>query len=53
MEDDKKSKVRRYTLWGVFLVVVGGAASYLLPEHSLVHFFGLLKEIITNLIIGA
>lgn len=53
MEEDKKSKVKRYGAWAVFLIVVGGVASFFAPEHSLPHFFGLLKDIIVSLIVGA
>ena len=52
MEEDKKSKIKRYSVWAVFLIVVGGIASCTLPEHSVPHFFGLLKDIIVSLIVG-
>jgi hypothetical protein len=51
MEQAKDKKIKRYTIWGVFLVIVGGVASMFAPEHSLPHFFNLLKEIIVNLIV--
>lgn len=52
MEEDKRSKIKRYSIWGVFLIVVGGLASFFAPQHSLPHFFGLLKDIIVSLILG-
>jgi hypothetical protein len=44
------SKVKRYSTWAVFLIVLGGLASYMLPEESRVHFFQLLSDIIVNLV---
>jgi hypothetical protein len=46
-----KSKVIRLGIWAVFLIVVGGVAAFLLPEHSVGSFFDLLKTIITSLLI--
>jgi hypothetical protein len=51
MEQDKDKKIKRYTIWGIFLVIVGGVASMFAPEHSLPHFFNLLKDIIVSLVI--
>ncbi len=44
------SKIKRYSTWAVFLIVLGGVASYMLPEESRTHFFQLLSDIIVNLI---
>ena len=46
-----KSKIIRLGIWAVFLIVVGGVAAFLLPEHSVGSFFDLLKTIISNLLI--
>jgi hypothetical protein len=46
-----KSKIIRLGIWAVFLIVVGGVAAFLLPEHSVGSFFDLLKQIITSLLI--
>lgn len=46
----EKSKAKRYGVWAVFLIVLGGVASYMLPEESRVHFFQLLSDIIVNLV---
>ena len=50
MEQDKK-KIRRFTAWALFLIVIGGVASFFVPSDTVGHFFGLLKDIITHLII--
>lgn len=46
-----KSKEKRLAIWAIILITVGFVASFVLPEHSMSHFFELLKDIITNLII--
>lgn len=53
MEETKEKRIKRFTIWGAFLVVVGLFASIFAPEHSIAPFFTLLKDIIVNLIIGA
>jgi hypothetical protein len=50
-KDAEKSKYIRLGIWAVFLIVVGGVAAFLLPEHSVGSFFDLLKTIVTSLII--
>jgi hypothetical protein len=50
-KDAEKSKLIRLGIWAVFLIVVGGVAAFLLPEHSVGSFFDLLKTIISNLLI--
>ena len=50
-KDAEKSKYIRLGIWAVFLIVVGGVAAFLLPEHSIASFFDLLKTIITSLIL--
>ena len=49
-KDAEKSKYIRLGIWAVFLIVVGGIAAFLLPEHSVGSFFDLLKTIVTSLI---
>jgi hypothetical protein len=51
VDKDVNSNRIRLGIWAVFLIVVGGAAAYLLPEHSVSAFFDLLKTIVTSLII--
>jgi hypothetical protein len=46
-----KSKIIRLGIWAVFLIVVGGVAAFLMPEHSVSGFYDLLKTIITSLLI--
>jgi hypothetical protein len=46
-----KSKAIRLGIWAVFLIVIGGIAAFLLPEHSVSSFFDLLKTIVTTLIL--
>lgn len=48
---EDKSKIIRLGIWAVFLIVVGGVAAFLLPEHSVGSFFDLLKTIVTSLLI--
>ena len=48
---EDKSKIIRLGIWAVFLIVVGGIAASLLPEHSVGSFFDLLKTIVTSLLI--
>jgi hypothetical protein len=48
---EDKSKYIRLGIWAVFLIVVGGTAAFLLPEHSVGSFFDLLKTIVTSLIL--
>jgi hypothetical protein len=48
---EDKSKYIRLGIWAVFLIVVGGIAAFLLPEHSVGSFFDLLKTIVTSLIL--
>ena len=50
MEEEQEAKIKRYTVWAVLLIILGGLASYMLPEESRTHFFQLLSDIITNLI---
>jgi hypothetical protein len=50
-KDVEKSKYIRLGIWAVFLIVVGGVAAFLLPEHSVGSFFDLLKTIVTSLIL--
>jgi hypothetical protein len=50
-KDVEKSKLIRLGIWAVFLIVVGGVAAFLLPEHSVGSFFDLLKTIVTSLIL--
>lgn len=51
VDKDVKSKQIRLAIWAVFLIVVGGVAAFLLPEHSVGSFFDLLKTIVTSLLI--
>ena len=51
VDKDVRSKQIRLGIWAVFLIVVGGVAAFLLPEHSVGSFFDLLKTIITSLLI--
>lgn len=51
VDKDAKSKVIRLSIWAVFLIVVGGIAAFLLPEHSVGSFFDLLKTIVTSLLL--
>jgi len=51
METDNK-KVKRYSFWAVFIISIGMIASYILPEESIPHFFELLKDVISLLIIS-
>ena len=48
---DKKVKSKRLIIWAIFMIVIGGVASAILPEHSLPYFIELLKEIITSLLV--
>lgn len=50
MEKDN-SKVKRLQYWAIFLIVVGAISAYLLPEHSISAFFGLLGDIIKMVMI--
>jgi len=47
---DSKSK-KRLWLWAIFIIAIGFVGSMILPEHSVPHFFNLLKDVITSLII--
>jgi hypothetical protein len=49
--ESNKEKIKRYSYWGVFLIVTGYIAGYFLPQESLSYFFTLLKDIITHLIV--
>jgi uncharacterized membrane protein len=49
--EENKEKIKRLQIWAVFFIIIGAIASYLLPEHATSDFFGLLKDIITNLIL--
>ena len=51
VDKDAKSKVIRLSIWAVFLILVGGVAAFLLPEHSVGSFFDLLKTIVTSLLL--
>lgn len=51
VDKDVKSNRIRLGIWAVFLIVVGGVAAFLLPEHSVGSFFDLLKTIVTSLLI--
>ncbi len=46
-----KGKIKRFAFWAVFLIAVGAAAAFVMPPDSLGHFFGLLKDVIINLIL--
>lgn len=50
MEVDKE-KIKRFSLWAIFLILIGGLAAFILPEHAIDDFFGLLRDVITSLII--
>jgi len=50
MEEDKK-KIKRHSIWAVFLMALGMLAAFLLPEEALLAFFDLLKTIISHLLI--
>jgi hypothetical protein len=49
--EENQEKITRFKYWAVFLIIVGGIASFYLPEHAISSFFELLKDVITNLII--
>lgn len=51
VDKDVKSNRIRLGIWAVFLIVVGGVAAFLLPEHSVGSFFDLLKTIVTSLLL--
>lgn len=51
VDKDARSKQIRLGIWAVFLIVVGGVAAFLLPEHSVGSFFDLLKTIVTSLLL--
>lgn len=51
VDKDVKSNRIRLGIWAGFLIIVGGVAAYLLPEHSVAAFFDLLKTIITSLLL--
>ena len=51
VDKDVRSKQIRLGIWAVFLIVVGGVAAFLLPEHSVGSFFDLLKTIVTSLLL--
>lgn len=46
-----KGKIKRFALWAVFLIAVGAAAAFFMPPETAGLFFGLLKDVITNLIL--
>ena len=51
VDKDARSNRIRLGIWAVFLIVVGGVAAFLLPEHSVGSFFDLLKTIVTSLLL--
>jgi hypothetical protein len=51
VDKDARSKQIRLGIWAAFLIVVGGFAAFLLPEHSVGSFFDLLKTIVTSLLL--
>ena len=51
VDKDVKSNRIRLGIWAVFLIIVGGVAAFLLPEHSVGSFFDLLKAIVTSLLL--
>lgn len=51
VDKDVRNKQIRLGIWAVFLIVVGGVAAFLLPEHSVGSFFDLLKTIVTSLLL--
>jgi len=51
VDKDVRSNRIRLGIWAGFLIIVGGVAAYLLPEHSVAAFFDLLKTIITSLVL--
>jgi len=51
VDKEDKSNRTRLQLWAVFLIVVGGVAAYILPEHSVALFFDFVKTIITSLLL--
>lgn len=52
METKKQKQIKRYGIWAVFMLVSGMVAGYFVPEENLVHFYELLRDIMTNLIVG-
>ena len=49
--DENQKKIKRLQYWAIFLIVVGAISAYLLPEHSISAFFGLLGDIIKMVMI--
>lgn len=43
---------KRLTIWALFIISVGFVAAIVLPDHSVPHFFNLLKDVITHLVLG-
>jgi hypothetical protein len=50
MEEDNR-KVKRFSIWAVFLIAVGLFAVFFAPAETVGHFFELLKDVITSLVI--
>jgi hypothetical protein len=50
MEEGNK-KIKRLSIWAVFLIALSMVMVFLAPPETLGHFFTLLKDIITHLII--
>ena len=48
-----KAKAKNIRNWTLFFVGIGLFAGFVLPEHAIDDFFGLLGEILRSLFIGA
>jgi hypothetical protein len=49
-DEQPKGKTKRLAIWATVIIVLGGVASYVLPEHSLPYFMELLRDIVTNVV---
>ena len=53
MDEDQKDskKIKRYAFWAIFFITVGAIAMFFGPPETVGHFFELLKDVISNLVI--
>jgi hypothetical protein len=50
MEQDK-AKIKRFSIWALLLISLGLFAIFFGPPETIGHFFDLLKDVITSLVI--
>lgn len=51
MEEDKKSRAKRLTIWALFIITLGAIGAVYIPSETYGSFIDLLKDVITHLVI--